>query len=81
MMKFELTNNFISELNEHIENKDQKSIIDMIIECHPADIAEIIDELEFKNASFLFELLEDNIAADRRLKNFITRTEYSNTHR
>ena len=64
MMKFELTNNFISELNEHIENKDQKSIINMIIECHPADIAEIIDELEFKNASFLFELLEDNIAAD-----------------
>ena len=64
MMKFELTKNFISELNEHIENKDQKSIIDMIIECHPADIAEIIDELEFKNASFLFELLEDNIAAD-----------------
>ena len=63
-MKFELTKNFISELNEHIENKDQKSIINMIIECHPADIAEIIDELEFKNASFLFELLEDNIAAD-----------------
>ena len=64
MMKFELTKNFISELNEHIENKDQKSIINMIIECHPADIAEVIDELEFKNASFLFELLEDNIAAD-----------------
>ena len=64
MMKFELTNNFIRELNKHIENKDQKSIINMIIECHPADIAEIIDELEFKNASFLFELLEDNIAAD-----------------
>tara|TARA_Y100000589_G_scaffold117829_1_gene111902 strand:- start:24679 stop:26028 length:1350 start_codon:yes stop_codon:yes gene_type:complete len=63
-MKFELTKNFISELNEHIENKDQKSIINMIIECHPADIAEIIDELEFENASFLFDLLEDNIAAD-----------------
>ena len=63
-MKFELTKNFISELNEHIENKDQKSIINMIIQCHPADIAEIIDELEFENASFLFDLLEDNIAAD-----------------
>jgi magnesium transporter len=63
-MKFELTKNFISELNEHIEYKDQKSIITAISECHPADIAEIIDELEFKNASFLFNLLEDNIAAD-----------------
>mgnify|MGYP001266482035 FL=1 len=63
-MKFELTKDFIGELNERIENKDQKSIITMITDCHPADIAEIIDELEFENTCFLFELLEDNIAAD-----------------
>ena len=63
-MKFELSKDFIGELNERIENKDQKSIITMITDCHPADIAEILDELEFKNACFLFELLEDNIAAD-----------------
>ncbi|MFL2569323.1 MAG: magnesium transporter [Flavobacteriales bacterium] len=63
-MKFELTKDFIGELNECIENKDQKSIITMITDCHPADIAEILDELEFENACFLFELLEDNVAAD-----------------
>ena len=63
-MKFELTKDFIGELNECIENKDQKSIITMITDCHPADIAEILDELEFENACFLFELLEDSIAAD-----------------
>ena len=63
-MKFELTKDFVGELNERIENKDQKSIIAMITDCHPADIAEILDELEFENACFLFELLEDNIAAD-----------------
>ncbi|MGB0592883.1 MAG: magnesium transporter [Flavobacteriales bacterium] len=63
-MKFELTKDFIGELNERIENKDQKSIITMITDCHPADIAEILDELEFENTCFLFELLEDNIAAD-----------------
>ena len=63
-MKFELTKDFIGELNECIENKDQKSIITMITDCHPADIAEILDELEFENICFLFELLEDNIAAD-----------------
>ena len=63
-MKFELTKDFIGELNERIENKDQKSIITMITDCHPADIAEILDELEFENACFLFEILEDNIAAD-----------------
>jgi len=63
-MKFELSKDFIGEINKRIENKDRKSIIAMITECHPADIAEIIDELEFENACFLFELLEDNIAAD-----------------
>tara|TARA_Y200000002_G_scaffold87499_1_gene69784 strand:+ start:2376 stop:3725 length:1350 start_codon:yes stop_codon:yes gene_type:complete len=63
-MKFELTKDFIGELNKRIENKDQKSIITMITDCHPADIAEILDELEFENTCFLFELLEDNIAAD-----------------
>lgn len=63
-MKFELTNEFISDLNSFIENNDQKSIIAMIADCHPADIAEILDELELDNACFLFELLEDNIAAD-----------------
>ena len=63
-MKFELTKDFIGELNERIENKDQKSIITMITDCHPVDIAEILDELEFENTCFLFELLEDNIAAD-----------------
>jgi magnesium transporter len=63
-MKFELTKDFIGELNERIENKDQKSIMTMITDCHPADIAEILDELEFENTCFLFELLEDNIAAD-----------------
>jgi magnesium transporter len=63
-MKFELTNEFISDLNSFIENNDQKSIIAMIADCFPADIAEILDELELDNACFLFELLEDNIAAD-----------------
>jgi magnesium transporter len=63
-MKFELTNEFISDLNSFIENNDQKSIIAMIADCHPADIAEILDELKLDNACFLFELLEDNIAAD-----------------
>ena len=47
-MKFELTKDFIGGLNECIENKDQK-FISMITDCHPADISEILDELEFKN--------------------------------
>ena len=57
-MKFELTKDFIGGLNESIENKDQKSIISMITDCHPADIAEILDELEFENAVFYSNYLK-----------------------
>jgi magnesium transporter len=64
MMKFDLTKDYLSELNALIDNKDSKSVLSFIKDCHPADIAEILDQLDFENASILFELLEDEIAAD-----------------
>ena len=64
MMKFDLTKDYLSELNALIDNKDSKSVLSFIEDCHPADIAEILDQLDFENTSFLFELLEDEIAAD-----------------
>jgi len=64
MMKFDLTKDYLSELNALIDNKDSKSVLSFIEDSHPADIAEILDQLDFENASFLFELLEDEIAAD-----------------
>ncbi|MDB2362020.1 magnesium transporter [Flavobacteriales bacterium] len=63
-MKFDLTKDYLSELNALIDNKDSKSVLSFIEDCHPADIAEILDQLDFENASILFELLEDEIAAD-----------------
>lgn len=64
MMKFDLTKDYLSELNSLIDSKKATSVLSLIEECHPADIAEILDQLDFENASFLFELLEDEIAAD-----------------
>ena len=64
MMKFDLTKDYLSELNALNDNKDSKSVLSFIEDCHPADIAEILDQLDFENASILFELLEDEIAAD-----------------
>lgn len=64
MMKFELTKEYLTELNTLIDNKQATAVLSFIEECHPADIAEILDQLDFENASFLFELLEDEIAAD-----------------
>lgn len=63
-MKFELSKDFLSEINSLIEQQNSSSVVDLIKDCHPADIAEILDNIDFKNACFLFELLEDAIAAD-----------------
>ncbi|MGC6490994.1 MAG: magnesium transporter [Flavobacteriales bacterium] len=63
-MKFELTKDFLSEINSLIEQQNSSSVVDLIKDCHPADIAEILDNIDFKNACFLFELLEDATAAD-----------------
>ena len=64
MMKFELTNNFINALSSQIEQQDNAATLALINHCHPADIAEILDHLDFDKSSRLFELLEDTIAAD-----------------
>ncbi len=64
MMKFDLTKDYLNELNALIDSKQATSILSFIEECHTADIAEILDQLDFEDASFLFELLEDEIAAE-----------------
>ena len=64
MMKFDLTKDYLNELNALIDSKQVTSILSFIEECHTADIAEILDQLDFEDASFLFELLEDEIAAE-----------------
>ncbi len=63
-MKFDLTNDFLSELNVLIDANNTTSILAMVDHYHPADIAEILDHLDFEKARMLFDLLQDNIAAD-----------------
>ena len=63
-MKFELTNDFINALSSKIEQQDNAASLALIDHCHPADIAEILDHLDFDKSSRLFELLEDTTAAD-----------------
>jgi magnesium transporter len=53
-MPFELTREFISNLRELIEQNDEKSVADLISNMHPADIAEIFDELNIEEAKFVY---------------------------
>lgn len=64
MAKFELTREFVGNLHEVIEQKDEAAIKDILNDLHPADIAEIYNELSLDEAKFLYFMLDDDTAAD-----------------
>lgn len=63
-MQFELTREYIDELKELIENKDDASALTMINDLHPADIAEIFSELIPRECTYLYNLLDSEKSAD-----------------
>lgn len=62
--QFEITREFIDSLIQVIESKDEALAVEMIKELHPADIADIYDELSIDQAKFLYLLLDSETAAD-----------------
>lgn len=62
--QFELTREFIEELQQNIEFEEKDHIVKMLQDLHPADIAEIYEELNIEEAKFTFLLLEKETAAD-----------------
>ena len=58
-MRFELTREFLEEVREIIAEENYAYIDQKIIHLHPADIAEILDELELEEAQFIFARLDD----------------------
>ncbi len=63
-MPFELSKDFINRIQASIEAKDKKAAIEILDTLHPADIAEIYDELDIDEAKFLYMLLDKEKAAD-----------------
>lgn len=62
--QFELTREFINDLQLLIENEQSDKIITLLSDLYPADIAEIYEELNIDEAKYTFLLLEKEIAAD-----------------
>jgi magnesium transporter len=56
-MEFKISKNLILELEQHIVNKDDKGLELLLGEMHHADIAEILDELDFDEATYIFKVL------------------------
>ena len=64
MVNFELTREYIDHLQELISAKDENTITSLLSDLHPADIAEIYEELSIEEAKFLYFLMDDDKAAD-----------------
>ncbi|MCK4748540.1 MAG: magnesium transporter, partial [Bacteroidales bacterium] len=63
-MSFELTREFVSNLKELIAQHDEKSVANLVSHLHPADIADIFDELNIEEAKSLYLDLEGEKRAD-----------------
>ncbi|MAP01973.1 MAG: magnesium transporter, partial [Flavobacteriales bacterium] len=63
-MQFELTKQFLSDVSHAVCEKDSLFIIKNVNELHPADIAEIMDYVNLQEAQYIYQLLDEEQAAD-----------------
>jgi magnesium transporter len=63
-MQFELTSIFINNLKEAIEQKENSLIKDQMHELYPADIAQILNQLNDEEAAYVYELLDDETSPE-----------------
>ena len=63
-MQFELTTDYLNKLQDAIASKNQLFIKEQLSELYAPDIAIIINQLNVEEASYLYELINDELAAD-----------------
>ena len=63
-MNFELTKDFLAEIKHQIEMHNSEFINSEIGTLHPADIADVIQHLSIDEGKYLFNLLNEEKAAD-----------------
>lgn len=62
--KAEITREFLNELRVAIASDEARKAMKLISDLHPADIAEIYDEITIDEARYLYLLLDSETAAD-----------------
>lgn len=63
-MALEINKEFLDNIKVLIETKNNAALLSLLSEEHPADIAEIIDELDLTHATYLFKLLDSELSAE-----------------
>ena len=64
LKKLEITSKFLKQVSTLIKSREQAAIIKIFLEIHPADIAEIIENLNDDEGQYIFEILESQKSAD-----------------
>lgn len=64
MQQFEINQETIAEIKRYIKERNNISLTNMLSEIHHADIAEILDELNFEQAIYIIKLLDSDITSD-----------------
>ena len=60
----EINDEYIDKLSEAVDLKDTEGVLSLLTNLHPADIAELINDLEPEEARFVYKLLDNETAAD-----------------
>ncbi len=64
MTSFKLTDELVAEIEQHIEAQKDSVLKSLLEEVHYADIAEIVNELNEDEATYLIKLLESDKTSD-----------------
>ena len=63
-MQFQLTADYIQKVTQLIANKDGNALRELLHDIHFADIAELLEELNSKEATYLIKSLESEITSE-----------------
>ncbi|MGL2987933.1 magnesium transporter [Flavobacterium sp. RSSA_27] len=63
-MEFKISKELIQELEQLIQNKNDSKLELLLNDMHHADIAEVLDELEFDEATYIFKVLDSEKTAE-----------------
>jgi magnesium transporter len=67
-MQWNLTKELLSEIREWIADGKDTALLEVTKDIHPADIAELINELRREEAAYVYRLLEEERAAEVMLE-------------
>ncbi|QAA82242.1 magnesium transporter [Aequorivita sp. H23M31] len=64
MIRFQLTNEFIEQVEKLIEDRNDEALTTLLQEYHFADIAELLGELDSDEATYIVKLLDSEVTSE-----------------